>query len=76
MVINRIFKNLLSDLETEGDKMKCKIGDLVKHKLNEGAWLGIITKHRLLKVHGHKYYVEWTAGGRGWYYIGDLKEAV
>ena len=51
-----------------------EVGDLVKHKLNKGAWYGIITKHAgLFAPTPYKYYVEWQAGSRGWFYAGDLE---
>ena len=60
------------------DNMRFKVGDLVKHKLNKGAWYGIITKQLALSRWGcqiipYKYYVEWQVGGRGWFYAGDLE---
>ena len=51
-----------------------KVGDLVKHKLNKGAWYGIITKqgaHSLTTP--YKYYVEWQVGSGGWSYARDLE---
>jgi hypothetical protein len=51
-----------------------KVGDLVKHRLNKGAWYGIITKHRVIGWgHSDNYYVVWQVAGRGWFYAGDLE---
>tara|TARA_R110002110_G_scaffold414205_1_gene643666 strand:+ start:163 stop:342 length:180 start_codon:yes stop_codon:yes gene_type:complete len=45
-----------------------KVGDLVKHKLNKGAWYGIITKDNnpYMPRHRLKFWVAWQAGGRAW----------
>jgi len=49
-----------------------QVGDLVKHKLNNGPWFGIITKTRLWAV-GTRYFIEWQNGGSGWFRNDNLE---
>ena len=49
-----------------------KVGDLVKHKLNNGPWLGIVTRIRLWAV-GTRYFVQWQNGGGGWFKTDNLE---